>query len=115
VSSYQRALELAGKLNAAGITATVDPRAATPPCVLIPPPDRTLDITCGYTARWALVAMVPGNANADAHKALDALVDQVCAELPIERASVIGYSISADQQPVPAYRLEFTEGVSNGN
>lgn len=112
MSSYARALELVAALELEGITATADPRAFTPPCVLVPPPTRTMDLACGYTARWALIAAVPGIANADAHKALDALVDSVCAVLPIERGDPIAYTVDATQQGVPAYRLEFTEGIS---
>lgn len=111
MSSYARALELADKLNAAGITATVDPRAATPPCVLIPPPERTYDVGCGYTARWQLVAMVPGPANADAHKAVDAMVDAVADVLVVEHAVSIAYLLSPDAPALPAYRIEFSEGV----
>lgn len=112
MSSYDRATALASLLEDAGITATVDPRAATPPCVLVPPPERVYDVGCGYTARWGLIAMVPGNANADAHKALDAMVDDVAAVLPVERAVLIAYVLSPDSPAVPAYRLELTEGLS---
>jgi hypothetical protein len=111
VSSYERAQELAAALVAAGITATTDPRAATPPCVLIPPPDRVFDLACGYTATWSLWALVPGTGNADAHKALDALVDDVAAVLPVERATLSQYVLSADAPALPGYRLELTEGV----
>jgi hypothetical protein len=111
VSSYERALELAEKLTAEGITATVDPRGATPPCVLITPPARTYDLACGYTATWDLWALVPGTANADAHKALDVLVDRVYAVLPIERADLQSYALAADAPPLPAYRLTMTEGI----
>lgn len=114
MSSYPRALEIAAALNAAGVTATVDPRAATPPCVLVPPPDRDYvnnATMCSYAARWQLVAMVPGPANADAHKALDAMVDAVVEVLPVETASVTAYVLSPDSQSLPAYRIEFVEGV----
>jgi hypothetical protein len=110
VSSYERALELAALLEAAGITATVDPRSATPPCVLIPPPERIYDVACGYTARWQPVVLVPGIGNADAHKQLDELVDACAVVLPsVERAALISYVLSPDAPSVPAYRLEFSE------
>jgi hypothetical protein len=111
VSSYERAVELAAKLVADGISATVDPRGATPPCVLIVPPARLWDIGCGYTATWELWALVPGTANADAHKALDALVDRVSAVLPLERADLQAYALAVDAPPLPAYRLTFSEGI----
>ena len=111
MSSYERAVELAAKLTANGVRATVDPRAATPPCVLIVPPARTFDLGCGYTAAWHLWALVPGTPNADAHKALDALVDQVAAVLPLERADLQSYALSADAPPLPAYDCTFSEGI----
>lgn len=111
MSSFDRAQEIAAKLEAAGIAATVDPRAATPPCVLVTPPERTYDLACGYSARWNLWALVPGTGNADAHKALDALVDLVAAELPIERATLASYVLALDAPPLPAYRIEFEEGI----
>lgn len=112
MSSYERALELVDKLEAAGITATADPRAATPPCVLVPPPRRTYDVPCGYTATWQLVALVPGTGNADAHKQLDALVDAVGGVLELESADLIQYAIGAATEAVPAYRLQFEEALS---
>jgi len=111
MSSYERAQELADKLTSNGIAATVDPRGATPPVVLIVPPARTYDLGCGYTAGWELWALVPGTPNADAHKALDALVDRVAAVLPLERADLQSYVLSADAPPLPAYRLTFSEGI----
>jgi hypothetical protein len=112
MSSYERALELAEKLKAAGINATADPRSATPPCVLVPPPERVYELSCGYTARWQLHALVPGTGNADAHKALDALADAVANELDIERMTLESYVLSADNPPLPAYRIEYREALA---
>jgi hypothetical protein len=111
MSSYERALELVGKLEAAGIVATADPRGATPPCVLVPPPRRTYDISCGYTATWQLWVLVPGTGNADAHKQLDEWCDAVVAVLPVERAELQQYVLSPDSPPLPAYRLDLEEAL----
>jgi len=112
VTSYDRALELVGKLTADGIVATVDPRAATPPCVLVTPPNRTYDIACGYSADFVLWALVPGAGNADAFKALDGLCDAVAAVLDVSRADLQSYVLSPDAPPLPAYRIELvTEGI----
>ena len=81
--SYDRALELAEKIQAAGVPATVDPRSATPPCVLVTPPGRTYDLGCGYTAAWQLMALVPGPGNADAFKKLDELAAAVAGVLDV--------------------------------
>lgn len=111
MTSYDRALEIAAKLTAEGVNATVDPRSATPPCVLIPPPRRTYDLGCGYTAGWQVWCLVPGTGTADAFKALDALVDAVAAVFPVLRAEFASYVLSPDNPPLPAYRVEFDEGI----
>lgn len=111
MSSYDAAVALADALVAAGVNATVDPRAATPPCALIPPPDRVYDLSCGYTANWHVWALAPGPGNADAHKALDDLADAIAAVLPIERSTLRSYVLANDAPALPAYDLEFSEGV----
>ena len=65
VSSYERGVEIAEKIQTTGLHATVDPRSVTPPCVLVTPPGRTYDLSCGYTARWSLIVLAPGTGNAD--------------------------------------------------
>jgi hypothetical protein len=111
VSSYDAALALVDKLKAAGVNATADPRSATPPCVLVTPPDRTYDLSCGYTARWSVWALVPGTGNADAHKALDALADAVAETLPVASMTLGSYVLANDAPALPAYRIQFDEGV----
>jgi hypothetical protein len=112
VSAYARGLELVALLNLAGITATIDPRSATPPCVLGVPPAMRFDLSCGYTAEWQFFALVPGPANADAFKALVALAEQVADVLPnVTRADFVSYSISPDAPALPAYRIQLEEGI----
>lgn len=109
--AYDRGLELVDKLASAGITATVDPRSATPPCVLVGPPTKTYDVGCGFTAQWQLIALVPGPGNADAFKALDALETAVASVLPVTRSTLTQYSLTPDNPSLPAYRIEYEEGV----
>lgn len=111
MSSYERSLAIVDALEAAGIRATADPRSATPPVVLVTPPDRTYDIACGYSARWSLFALVPGLGNADAHKAMDAMVDDIAAVIPLETAEPASYILSPDAPALPAYRCQFTEAL----
>jgi hypothetical protein len=114
MSTYAAGVELADKLAAAmpeDIVVTVDPRSATPPCVLITPPILAFDSGCGATATWAVFCLTPGTANADSWQALDDMLAVLNAELPIERSEHVGYQLSPDAPPVPAYRVEFTAGV----
>lgn len=109
-SSYDRSLELVAELVAAGVNATADPRSATPPCVLVTPPRRTYDLGCGYSAEWNLWALVPNPGNADAHKALAAMVDELAAVLPITTADPGSYALGVGE-PFPAYQCQFTEAL----
>lgn len=109
--SYARSVELAAELTTAGIRATADPRSATPPCVLITPAGRTFDLACGYTAQWNLYALAPGTGNADAHKVLSELVDDLAAVLPLESADPVSYVLSPDAPALPAFRCQFTEAL----
>jgi hypothetical protein len=112
MSAYERGLELVGKLEAAGLRATVDPRGATPPCILVTPPGRLYDLSCGYTASWQLIVLAPATANADAFKLLDDLMDQIIGVVEVRNADFISYALSADNPPHPAYRITFEEGIS---
>jgi hypothetical protein len=111
VNTYDRALELAAKVAAEGVPAVVDPRGATPPCVLVTPPNLRNDLSCGVTAEWLLVALVPGPGNADAWNALDGLVAAVAAVVDWARTDFVQYSLSPDNPPFPAYQIRFEEAI----
>jgi hypothetical protein len=89
VNTYARALELAAKIAAEGVPAVVDPRGATPPCVLVTPPNLRNDLSCGVTAEWQLFALVPGPGNADTWKALEVLTAAVFAVLDWARPDFV--------------------------
>jgi hypothetical protein len=108
---YDAGIVIVEKLRAAGITATNDPRSATPPCVLVTPPNKERDVGCGFTASWQMFILSPGTGNADAWLALDRLDEAVAAVLPARRSTFIAYNLSADNPSLPAYRVEFDEGV----
>ena len=110
-SSSTRQRELAAQLTAAGVSATADPRSATPPVVLVPPPRRRYDVGCGYSAEWELIPLVPGPGNADADAALSATVDRLAELLPVVDAEPGSYVLSPDNAPFPAYRVHFLEGI----
>jgi hypothetical protein len=114
MSSYDRATELVALLEAADpdLVATLDPRAATPPCVLVTPPAGTPAGTyCTHTVTWSLYALAPGTANADSWKELDRLLAIVNAALPVEQWLFVAYSLAPDAPLVPAYQIQFTEGI----
>lgn len=111
MSTYQRALDLAAKLEAAGLSATCDPRSATPPCVVLAPPPLRFDTGCGATATWGLWLLAPGPANADAWVTLDDMLAAVVGVVDVELVDFANYAVTVDAAPVPAYRAQFTESV----
>jgi hypothetical protein len=108
--SYDRAVELAEKIQAAGVPATVDPRSATPPCVLVTPPGRTYDLGCGYTAAWQLLALAPGPGNADSWKVLDDLEAAVAGVVDVRSSIFLSYTLGDHIHP--AKRIEYEEAIS---
>jgi hypothetical protein len=113
VSTLERALELVEELNAVDdtVTATADPRAATPPCVLVVPPRVTWDGYCNGTALWSVYALAPGPANLDAWQVLDGLLVIVAKVCPVETHQFVSYSLAADAPLLPAYQIQFTQSV----
>lgn len=113
-TGYEAAVEIVEKLRAAGITATNDPRSATPPCVLVPPPTSDFQrIGCnGAWCSFDLYVLAPGTANADAFRTLEWLAYWVRKALPHVTAQYPSqYNLSADSPPLPAYRLPIELGV----
>lgn len=72
---------LADDLVALDINATCDPRAAVPPCVLIPPPSVEVPGNCGSTITASLWVLVPSPLDLNAWDAIDSLVSAVVAHL----------------------------------
>jgi hypothetical protein len=103
--------EVVEKLEAAGLTATCDPRAATPPCVLVELPNLRFDVGGGPTGEWAVVALAPNPFNLDAAAVLTDMVATIRGVLPVGRVDRYMYAISPDNPSLPAYRFQFTMGV----
>lgn len=112
MGSLDRAEAIVQALTAAGLRATLDPSAVNPPCVLVVPPGRTWDVSCGFTARWQLFAIAPAALGADrtAWAALDALVDAVAEVVDVETADLITFTVQG--QSLPTYALSFEEIVT---
>jgi len=93
------------------VLATTDPRSATPPCVLVTPPRVVWDMNCAGTATWQFVALAPGVANFDAWVILDGLLATVAKVVPVESHYFVGYQLAMGQPQLPAYLIQFTQGV----
>jgi|SRR5215475_629727 len=111
MGSYDAAADVVAKLEAQGVAATRDPRAATPPCVLVGDRGMTYDSMCGGTVAWELLALAPGPFNADAWQALDVLEAAVRATLPVEARVRVAYRLALDNPPLPAYLFTYSAGI----
>jgi len=111
VSSAARALEICGKLEAAGVRATTDPGALNPPAVLVVPPRRVYDVACGYTAVWNVHAIGSGPTGGDrtTWAQLDELVDAVASCFALDLAQPGAYVLGPNTHP--SYLVQFTEGI----
>jgi len=112
MSTLARGEELVAKLEAAGIRATVDPALASPPCVLVIPPNLTYDLPCGATLRWQLVAIVPAAQTADrsSWEALDILIDATASVADVATANLVTYVVNG--HTYPAYLMTWEEAYS---
>lgn len=107
-----RAAELVQELAAAGIKATRSVAAAAQqlPCVLIPPPTLGPGTYAGPTITWRLVALAANPlGDVDSWAQIDALVEQLMAALPVERAEPTSYQLPNSDHPLPAYFVTLTE------
>lgn len=114
MGAYDYALDMVGKLEAElppDATATADPRAVAPPCVLVAHTALEYGNLCGGDVSWEVVALAPGPFNADAWQALDDLADGVRRALPVEGYRVVAYRLALDSPPLPAYLFTYTGGV----
>jgi len=111
-ASVERAAEIVTALTSREVRATTDPSAAIPPCILVPPPGRTFDVGCGYTARWELAAMAPAPTGPDRNSwaILDDLVANAEAVLPLESAQLVNFNLAGVDYP--AYLLAWSEAIA---
>jgi hypothetical protein len=99
------------QLTTSGIRATLDPRSANPPCLLLIPPTMALDVSCGGTATFLAYAITRGPGNLDAWKSLDTLVASAATVLPLESFEPGSYALD-DGTPLPAFILTWTEALT---
>jgi hypothetical protein len=109
-AGFDRAVWLAEQLNAqTPLTAVVDVAAALGnlPCVLIPPPTRDFR---SKSAEWSLVVLGDGPANAASWQTIDAQLEQLDAQLPIETARPGSYQLpGGDPAGVACYVVTFVD------
>lgn len=113
MSSAEAAADICEKLQAAGVRATTDPQALSPPCVLVPPPARTYDLNCGYTATWRVIALAPAPTGGDrtTWALLDQLVDTIAGAFAVATADPGAYVLGPTS--FPSYTVTFTEALDS--
>jgi hypothetical protein len=99
------------RLNQAGVRATLDPRSANPPCILLVPPAMAMDVQCGGTATFTAYAITRGPANLDAWKSLDELAADATAVLPVEGLEPGSYALD-ETTPLPVFVLTWSEALT---
>lgn len=111
MGTLARGNELVQLFEGQGIRATTDPALASPPCVLIIPPNLRFDLACAVDADWQVAAIVPASNTADRStwQALDELVDAVGKAVDLRNADLVSYVVNG--RTYPAYLLSFTEGI----
>ena len=107
MNDIQQASAWCEQLTALGIDAYVDPRSATPPCVLIQPPSQTFDTGCSALCVWRVYSMVPGPGNLDAWQALAEMQPPIVDLLPVETRLYVSVTLSPDSQLNPSFLYQF--------
>lgn len=103
MNDLEQATAWAEELAALGVDAYTDPRAATPPCVLIVPPSQTFDTDCSALCQWRVYSLAPGPGNVDAWGALAAVQPFIVDVLPVVTRLYVAVSVSPDAPPFPAF------------
>lgn len=112
MDTYRRGLEIVQGLESQGTRATMDPATASPPCVLVIPPNLTFDLMCdAVTADWQLVALYPASNSADRHtwQGLNGMIVHARNVLDIRSADLVSYVVNG--RTFPAYLLSCSEGI----
>lgn len=107
---YDRALELAELLTAAGVPTTTDIATAGPGVAVITPPTLEFDLLSGSTSlTWTVTVTAPGPGNGQAWHGLDDLVDKVRELLDVDTARPAALEVGSSL--LPAYALTFADVV----
>lgn len=114
-STLDRADELAAVLAGRGVRVVVgDTDTIAAPVVLLIPPGRRFDLSCGCTARWSAHALAPagpnGTGNRDSWATLDVLVETCVDVWPVETADLTTYVVG--NTSYPSYSLTWEEALA---
>lgn len=110
-AAYDRAEQIIKELHGLGVRASADVYAVNPPCVLIVPPDRRYDLSCGFTARWTFVALAPGALGQDRStwQQLDTMADAVGEVADVTDTQLVAYTLQG--KTYPTYLITAEEAV----
>jgi hypothetical protein len=112
MDTYARGLEIVTELEALGVRAYMDPALASPPCLLVIPPNLRFDLQCdSVTALWQMVALVPAANTADrtTWQGLQNIINAAQKVLDLEAAELVSYVVNG--KTFPAYLLTCQEGI----
>ena len=111
MGTLARGMQIATELEAVGVRAVLDPALASPPCILIIPPNLTWDQMCAVSAAWQLVALAPAAQTADrtSWELLDSLVDNAAKVVDSRSAQLVAYTVNGKQYP--SYLITFQESI----
>jgi hypothetical protein len=110
--SLTMARTMAEQLTTAGVRTVTDPRSVVLPCVLLTPPVRTYDLSCGYTATWQAYVLASGGGAEASWQALDELTDELVQLVDGETVQPVQYKLSPDAaDTLPAFLVTFTSSV----
>lgn len=109
--SLALARELAASLTASGVRTVTDPRSVVTPCVLLTPPLRVYDLSCGYTATWQAYCLAAGGGGEASWQALDELADRLADLHDVETVTPTAWRPDEGSPAVPAYLVTFTSSI----
>lgn len=103
--------EVVGSLTDLGIRATLDPRDANPPCVVVREAEITPGLLDGWRVTWQLDLIAGDAGSGPTSTTLSDLFSKVTDALPIDSATRVDLLLPGAPDPTPAYRLLLSSSV----
>jgi hypothetical protein len=112
MQAYERAVQLAAQLSAAGLRAVVNTKDVNPPCVLIEDATANFDVNRAWgTVEWWLWVLVPGEGTGESWQLMDRMVDSIRQLLPCESYRRAMLPATTGLTPTPAKYVIYREIV----